>query len=130
VQPSFHRHTGIEGEAMTVPKHIEVIAREIDPDAFVDVSRYGLTVRTAQQRKRDAAIDKAAAAHAALVAEGFAIVEVPKPVKPVCRACDGKGTVFDTTYDRAGVNQRCAKCFGTGKTQEEIRAMIEAAEKP
>lgn len=46
----------------------------------------------------------------------------PPPAK--CKACDGKGWFLDTTYDRTGAEVQCERCYGTGKSQAEIRAIL------
>ncbi len=42
-----------------------------------------------------------------------------------CQYCQGNGWVFDTTYDRTGVNVSCQYCYGTGLGANRVRAMLE-----
>lgn len=52
----------------------------------------------------------------------------PKKKWKPCRGCGGKGHYLDTTYTRAGGDDvECLKCFGTGKGQDEIEAIVKAA---
>jgi DnaJ-class molecular chaperone len=47
-----------------------------------------------------------------------------------CPSCRGKGWICDTTYDRSGTNVRCARCYGTGRSEDQIRRAVHRLYKP
>lgn len=53
------------------------------------------------------------------------LLEGKSPAEPTgCQSCGGKGRIIDTTYDRTGAEVECEKCYGTGKSQAQIRAAL------
>lgn len=44
--------------------------------------------------------------------------------KGICKSCDGKGFILDTTYDRSGELVQHEVCYGTGLSRESIWKLL------
>ena len=50
--------------------------------------------------------------------------------KAQCTACDGKGWICDTTYDRAGVSMPCGRCHASCLPKDQVDRIIADAFAP